>query len=214
MRDLFSSSEDSGGRHEIAEDAYLLPGYATSQAIELCSAIDTVLLQSPLRHYQTRMGLMSVGMSCCGALGWVADTRGYRYSALDPNNGQPWPGLPDSIRNLAQSAASDCGFDGFEPDACLINEYQLGAKMGLHQDRDERDMRWPIVSISLGMTAQFQFGGATRRAPVHRFDLVHGDVLVWGGRTRLNFHGVAPLDGSPHPLLGARRWNLTLRRAG
>jgi alkylated DNA repair protein (DNA oxidative demethylase) len=157
---------------------------------------------------------MSVAMSNCGPLGWVSDRRGYRYDALDPLSGQPWPAMPERWKALAARAAAQAGFDGFEPDACLINQYLPGCKLSLHQDKDERDFSAPIVSVSLGLPAVFLFGGERRADRPQRYRLQHGDVVVWGGASRLAFHGVAPLADGEHVWLGRRRINLTFRRAG
>ena len=157
---------------------------------------------------------MSVALTTCGSRGWVSDQHGYRYSTTDPMNGQAWPAMPDALRDLAQQAATVAGFSDFEPDACLINRYVPGSKMSLHQDKDERDLRQPIVSVSLGIPATFLFGGLQRKDPTVRVRLTHGDVVVWGGVDRLRFHGIVPLKDNTHPLLGAQRFNLTFRKAG
>lgn len=156
---------------------------------------------------------MSAAMSACGQVGWVTDQRGYRYQAEDPESGNPWPAMPGVFRRLAAEAAQDAGYPGFEPDACLINRYQRGAKMGLHQDRDERDFSQPIVSVSLGLPMVFQFGGRKRSDRPLKVPLAHGDVVVWGGPSRLNYHGVLTLKTGHHPLTGPYRYNLTFRRA-
>ena len=157
---------------------------------------------------------IGVEMTNCGALGWVSDRRGYRYQPLDPDSGLPWPALPAALAELAPAAARAAGFDGFAPDACLVNRYAPGARMALHQDRDERDLTQPIVSVSLGAPAVFLWGGLQRSDRAERVPLAHGDVVVWGGACRLRFHGVAPLRAAAHPLTGALRINCTLRRAG
>jgi alkylated DNA repair protein (DNA oxidative demethylase) len=157
---------------------------------------------------------MSVAMSNCGARGWISDRRGYRYEALDPDSGRPWPALPAAFLQLAGAAAQAAGYAGFVPDACLINRYVAGTKLSLHQDRDERDLRSPIVSVSLGIPAVFLFGGMQRGEPQRRVPLQHGDVVVWGGESRLRFHGVLPLKAALHPLLGEERVNLSFRLAG
>lgn len=157
---------------------------------------------------------MSVALTNCGALGWTSDRRGYRYAARDPQTGQPWPPLPDCFLRLARDAAAAAGFPGFTPDACLINRYVPGARLSLHQDKDERDYGALIVSVSLGMPAVFLWGGHRRTDKTQRVPLFHGDVVVWGGPDRLRYHGVLPLKEAAHPLLGAQRINLTLRRAG
>jgi DNA oxidative demethylase len=156
---------------------------------------------------------MSVAMTNCGAAGWVTDRSGYRYQPIDPSNGHPWPAMPSVFAELASMSAAEAGFGGFTPDACLINRYEPGTRLSLHQDRNERDFDAPIVSVSLGLPAVFQFGGAQRSDRPRRVLLQHGDVVVWGGPARLNFHGVMPLKEGQHPLLGRCRINLTLRKA-
>jgi len=156
---------------------------------------------------------MSVAMTNCGALGWVTDRTGYRYDAIDPESGKPWPRIPDSFVRLAAGAAAQAGFERFVPDACLINRYQPGSRLSLHQDRNERDFSEPIVSVSLGLPAVFLFGGLRRGEKANRVPLEHGDVVVWGGPARMRYHGVLPLKQGHHPLLGNRRVNLTFRRA-
>lgn len=199
----------------LGPQACVLRGLASSRTETLLGALKTVEAQAPWRHMLTPGGAtMSVAMSNCGPLGWVSDRRGYRYSPVDPLSGQPWPELPDGLRVLAVEAARQAGFDAFEPDACLINRYQPGTRLSLHQDRDEQDFSQPIVSVSLGMPATFLFGGLTRSERSARVPLWHGDVVVWGGVDRLRFHGVAPIKGEAHPLLGPVRINLTFRRAG
>lgn len=170
---------------------------------------------APGRQMRTPGGhTMSVVSSNCGALGWTSDEHGYRYASHDPLSGQPWPAMPAPFLALAHDAAERAGFAHFTPDACLINRYAIGSRMGLHQDRNERDMRAPIVSVSLGLPAEFLFGGFTRSAAVQRVRLLHGDVAVWGGQDRLRYHGIRPLAAGDHPLLGACRVNLTFRLAG
>ncbi len=155
---------------------------------------------------------MSVAMSNCGARGWISDRRGYRYETCDPDSGKPWPALPAVFTGLAAAAASRAGHEGFVPDACLINRYLPGTKLSLHQDRDERDLAAPIVSVSLGIPAVFLFGGLQRKEPQRRVPVEHGDVVLWGGTSRLRFHGVLPLKPGVHPLLGEERINLSFRK--
>jgi alkylated DNA repair protein (DNA oxidative demethylase) len=196
-----------------APGAVWLHGVAFDEAVTLLQAIELVLAQAPLRHMQTPGGhTMSVAMSNCGPLGWVADPSGYRYAAQDPHSHQPWPAIPECLLALAQRAAALAGYANFEPDACLINQYLPGAKLSLHQDKDEKDLSAPIVSLSLGLPAVFLFGTPSRKDRPQRYRLVHGDVVVWGGPSRLAFHGVAPLAEGEHALLGRRRINLTFRR--
>ena len=204
---------DDTGCTNICEGAVLLHGFASGEDVQLMEALAGVLAQAPLRHMSTPGGhRMSAAMSNCGSYGWVTDRRGYRYEAADPETGRPWPPMPKIIANLAHHAATAAGHMHFEPDVCLINRYAPGAKMSLHQDRDERDLAAPIVSVSLGLPAIFLFGGPTRRERPHRIPLESGDVVVWGGPARLYFHGVAPLPAGEHPLTGRYRFNLTLRR--
>jgi alkylated DNA repair protein (DNA oxidative demethylase) len=206
MTRLFEDSEIS-----LGPDALILRGFASAS---LTALITEITEAAPFRHMITPGGFkMSVGMTSCGELGWVTDRKGYRYSAVDPESGKPWHSMPPEFLNLAQRAAAAAGFPNFIPDACLINRYAVGAKMSLHQDKDERDLQQPIVSVSLGLPAVFQFGGLDRRDPVRRVHLEHGDVVVWGGASRLAYHGVMPLKDGVHPELGACRINLTFRRA-
>jgi alkylated DNA repair protein (DNA oxidative demethylase) len=199
----------------IAPGAVLLHGFAFDGAAALLHAVETVLHQAPLRHMQTPGGYtMSVAMSNCGPLGWVSDPSGYRYAACDPLTGQPWPAMPACLLDLAQRAAAQAGYLHFEPDACLINQYVPGAKLSLHQDKDEKDLRALIVSLSLGLPAVFLFGTPSRKDRPLRYRLVHGDAVVWGGPSRLAYHGVTALADGEHALLGTRRLNLTFRRVG
>ncbi|WP_114972856.1 DNA oxidative demethylase AlkB [Rhodoferax ferrireducens] len=198
----------------LAPGAVLLHGFARADDAALLQAINAVIARAPLRHMRTPGGYTtSVAMSNCGPLGWVSDPDGYRYAALDPLSGQPWPAMPACCLDLAQRAAAQAGFAQFRPDACLINEYAPGAKLSLHQDRDEKDFSAPIVSLSLGLPAVFLFGTPRRSERPQRYRLSHGDVVVWGGPARLAYHGVAPLADGEHALLGRRRINLTFRRA-
>ena len=155
---------------------------------------------------------MSVAMTNCGRVGWVSDARGYRYDPLDPATGLPWPPMPPPFLDLARRAAAEAGFEDYDPDACLMNRYLRGARLGLHQDRDEKDAWAPIVSVSLGLPATFLWGGQRRSDPTRRLRLESGDVVVWGGPARFVFHGVAPLKDGLHPLTGAARINLTFRK--
>lgn len=199
----------------IAPGAVLLRGFACDVAEALVQAAEQVIAAAPLRHLVTPGGrTMSVGMTNCGELGWVSDRTGYRYSATDPLSGRPWPPMPDCFLDVAVRAAAQAGFERFEPDACLINSYAPGARLSLHQDKDEGDMTAPIVSVSLGLPATFLFGTDRRSDRAARYRLMHGDVAVWGGQARLAYHGVAPLADGDHIRLGKRRINLTFRRAG
>ena len=192
----------------------LLRGLAARRECELVAALHDVVAEAPFRHMMTPGGhQMSVAMTNCGSVGWITDRTGYRYGQSDPETARPWPAMPLPFRELAGQAAAEAGFGGFSPDACLINRYRPGARMSLHQDRDEHDLGAPIVSVSLGLPAIFLFGGLKRSDKPQRFRLEHGDVVVWGGPARLAFHGVAPLADCEHGLMGRQRINLTFRRA-
>ena len=213
--DLFDAIPDRGpSRQDIADGAVLLLGYARPMEGELIAALRDILAQAPFRHMQTPGGhQMSVAMTNCGDVGWVTDRTGYRYARVDPETGLDWPAMPASFLRLASEAAVAGGFANFTPDACLINRYEPGARMSLHQDRDEQDFAAPIVSVSLGLPATFLFGGPKRSDRPARYRLTHGDVVVWGGPSRLHFHGVAPLADGEHRLMGRQRINLTFRKA-
>lgn len=197
----------------MAEGAVLLRGFARSAEADLIADIGAIVEQAPFRHMVTPGGhSMSVAMTNCGSAGWVTDRTGYRYDRNDPEAGRPWPAMPPSFRKLAGQAATAAGFPVFSPDACLINRYQPGARMSLHQDKDELDLGAPIVSVSLGLPAIFLFGGLQRGDKPRRYRLEHGDIAVWGGSARLAFHGIAPLADGEHALLGKQRINLTFRK--
>jgi DNA oxidative demethylase len=199
---------------QIAPGAVLLHGFAREVDATLLLAIEAVIAKAPLRHLQTPGGYtMSVAMSNCGPLGWVSSASGYRYASCDPLSGKPWPDMPAGLLDLAQRAAAQAGYANFQPDACLINEYVPGAKLSLHQDKDEKDLRAPIVSLSMGLPAVFLFGTSRRKERPQRYRLVHGDVVVWGGPSRLAYHGVSALADGEHALIGRRRLNLTFRHA-
>jgi DNA oxidative demethylase len=213
--DLFDNVSDVlPSRVQMADGAVLLRGVARTVQHELLHALDEVVTQAPFRHMSTPGGFeMSVAMTNCGNCGWITDASGYRYGADDPVSGKTWPAIPPAFRELAGQAAAQGGFAGFAPDACLINRYAPGARMSLHQDKDEEDFSAPIVSVSLGLPAIFMFGGPKRADKPARYRLEHGDVVVWGGPSRLFFHGVAPLADGEHALLGRKRINLTFRKA-
>jgi len=208
--DLFGTPD----RQEILKDVVLLRRFVAPVEIEILARLAAITQAAPLRQMVTPGGFtMSVVTTSCGDLGWVSDKKGYRYAALDPLTDKPWPKMPASFKQLAQQAALMAGFANFEPDACLINRYQLGARMGLHQDKDEQDFTQPIVSVSLGVPAVFQLGGFNRSDQAMKLALYHGDVLVWGGESRLRYHGVLPLKAGNHPAFGEYRINLTFRKA-
>lgn len=198
----------------LAPGAMLLTGFASPVERALLNALRDLTKAAPFRCMVTPGGrTMSVGMTNCGAAGWISDRRGYRYDGIDPNSDKPWPEMPQVFSDLAKDAAAKAGFSDFSADACLINRYEPGTRLTLHQDRDERDFTQPIVSVSLGLPATFLFGGLKRSDRTRRIALNHGDVVVWGGPTRKVFHGVLPLKEGDHPLLGRQRINLTFRKA-
>lgn len=212
--DLFADEPPQPREEVLCRGAVVLRHFALEQEAELLEAIAEVTASAPFRQMLTPGGyIMSVAMSCCGQWGWVTDRSGYRYQSTDPETGQPWPTMPDIFRKLARDAAETAGFRGFEPDACLINRYEPGAKMGLHQDKDEDDFTQPIVSVSLGVPATFQFGGSRRSDRPLNVMLTSGDVVVWGAEARRFYHGVLRLKQARHGLTGELRYNLTFRRA-
>jgi alkylated DNA repair protein (DNA oxidative demethylase) len=199
---------------QLGPGAVLLRARALADQTQLLADLAAVTSAAAFRHMCTPGGQrMSVAMSNCGDLGWTSGPAGYRYTPSDPDTGRPWPAMPSSFRALAQRCAAQAGFPGFVPDACLVNRYAPAARMTLHQDRNERDLDAPIVSVSLGLPAIFLFGGDTRAERPTRVPLVHGDVVVWGGASRLRYHGVSPLAAGDHRQLGPWRINLTFRRA-
>jgi alkylated DNA repair protein (DNA oxidative demethylase) len=215
MLDLFERGDEVDSQAQpLGPGAVVLRGAAVPTEALLLAAVERLVEQAPLRFMTTPGGYrMSVAMTNCGEAGWVTDRSGYRYDPIDPLSGRPWPAMPSVFTELACAAAATAGFNGFFPDACLINRYEPGARLSLHQDRNERDFNAPIVSVSLGLPAVFLFGGTQRSARPRRVNLLQGDVVVWGGPARLNFHGVLPLKEGDHPLLGRCRVNLTFRKA-
>ena len=214
---LFSFDHDASRSsvETLGEGAVLLHGFIEKDGVDLLDAVTVIADAAPFRHMSVRGGFkMSVAMTNCGALGWISDESGYRYDSHDPLTGRAWPAIPDVFQHAARAAAAAAGFPNFDPDACLINRYEPGAQMGLHQDKNESDMQAPIVSVSLGLPATFLFGGLRRSETPRRFQLLSGDVVVWGGPSRLAYHGVARLRAGAHPLTGNARINLTFRSAG
>lgn len=215
--DLFADNEplQQARAEQIDEQSWVLRGFALPQVEQLLTELEAILAAAPLRHMVTPGGFsMSVGTSSCGQLGWITDRSGYRYSSVDPLSGLPWPSMPAVFADLAHEAAERAGFTDFQADSCLINQYVPGAKMSLHQDKDEKGYAAPIVSLSLGLPAMFLFGGFERSDKTRRIPLLHGDMVVWGGVDRLRYHGVLPIKPGQHPLLGERRINITFRVAG
>lgn len=197
----------------FAPDSMVLAGFALAHEAELLEALNTVLAAAPWRYWDTPGGhRMSAAKSNCGALGWVSNRNGYYYSEIDPDNGKLWPTMPDVFFSIAKTAAAAANFPNFSPDGCLLNQYTPGSKLSLHQDADEKDLASPVVTISLGLTATFLFGGMQRSDRTQKIRLAHGDVVVWGGRSRLAFHGIQPLKEGYHPLLGQQRISVTFRK--
>ena len=214
-RELFDAAEGASAVDPLAPGAAILRGFARPVEEALIDALNEIVASAPLRHMVTPGGFrMSVAMTNCGALGWVSSATGYRYAAVDPDSGNRWPPMPRAFLKLAKRAAARAGFAGFVPDACLVNRYEPGARLTLHQDRNEQDFAAPIVSVSLGLPAVFLFGGLKRSDRPLRVQLRHGDTVVWGGPARLRYHGVGALKAGDHELMGAQRINLTLRKAG
>ena len=212
MGDLF---DDERREVPLAPGAIVLRGFAEPFEGAVAAALATVVERAQFRHMVTPGGhRMSVAMTNCGTLGWVTDRTGYRYDGRDPESGRRWPAMPDVFAEVAARAAAQAGFGGFAPDACLVNRYEPGTRLSLHQDKNERDFEAPIVSVSLGLPAVFLFGGLRRAETPRRVPLAHGDVVVWGGAARLRYHGVMPLESGHHPLMGDHRINLTFRKAG
>jgi len=214
MHDLFDRYAREDEKINLGTDAVVLRRFACEIEPELLAALRTVIALAPLRNMITPGGhTMSVAMTNCGTFGWVTDLSGYRYARQDPVSGNPWPRMPPIFLSLATRAAATIGFEGFLPDACLINHYAPGSKLSLHQDKNEADFAAPIVSASLGLPAKFLFGGVRRNDPVRRMELRHGDVAVWGRSARLAYHGVDVLKDGIHPMTGRCRFNLTFRKA-
>jgi DNA oxidative demethylase len=213
MTSLFDSDSLPRSVELLEEGAVLLRGFATAEAPLLVEEVARIARAAAFRHLVTPGGYtMSVAMTNCGRLGWVSDRTGYRYDPADPETGAPWPAMPEAFLDIAVRAAAEGGFANYEPDACLINRYIAGAKLSLHQDRDEKDTWAPIVSVSLGLPAVFLWGGKRRSDQVRRLRLESGDIAVWGGPARFVYHGVAPLKDGQHPLTGTARINLTFRK--
>jgi alkylated DNA repair protein (DNA oxidative demethylase) len=216
MSTLFDSIREPGlPRDLLGPGTAILNGFALGRETELAFVMQAISKLAPFRHMITPGGFrMSVALTNCGTYGWVTDRTGYRYDRIDPETGQHWPGMPGNFLELARDAASAAGFPSFNPDACLINRYEPGSRLTLHQDKNEQDFTQPIVSVSLGLPATFLFGGMERSDKTVRVPVHHGDVIVWGGPARLRYHGINPLKDGVHPTFGGYRYNLTFRVAG
>ena len=212
--DLFPPGEKEQVREELSSGAVILRGFALADDAAIFAALQEIAGRAPFRHMVTPGGFrMSVALTNCGSCGWVTDRNGYRYDPIDPESGKPWPRMPDIFLRLAKNAAEAAGFEGFHPDACLINRYAPGARVSLHQDKNERDFSAPIVTVSLGVPAVFLWGGLRREDKIVRLHLSHGDIMVWGGMSRLRYHGVLPVKENFHSLTGNDRISLTFRKA-
>jgi DNA oxidative demethylase len=216
MSTLFDSIHEPGlPRDLLGAGTAILNGFALGRETELAFVMQAISKLAPFRHMITPGGFrMSVALTNCGTYGWMTDRTGYRYDSIDPETGQHWPGMPGNFLELARDAASAAGFPSFNPDACLINRYEPGSRLTLHQDKNEQDFTQPIVSVSLGLPATFLFGGMERSDKTVRVPVHHGDVIVWGGPARLRYHGINPLKDGVHPTFGGYRYNLTFRVAG
>ena len=214
--DLFEH-EPPKWREDIADGAVLLRGFALDDAASFLSEIGIIASLMPFKKMLTPNGFtMSAAITSCGEVGWFSDAQGYRYTRQrvdEFHQAQLWPPMPENFLQFAMRAAAAAGYQHFVPDSCLINCYAVGAKMSLHQDNSEKDFNQPVVSVSLGLPATFLFGGLQRAAQTRRVPLLHGDVVVWGGRSRLAFHGVLPIKAGCHPMLGEQRINMTFRKA-
>ncbi len=212
--DLFDQAPQELWSEPIVEGAIILRRWACVHESMLLDGLRLLTGSAPFRHMFTPGGhRMSVAMTSCGTVGWVSDQRGYRYDRLDPARNKPWPAMPDSFAELARAAAAAAGFDGFVTDSCLINRYERGTRLSLHQDKNERDFGAPVVSVSLGLPAVFLFGGSARNMRPRRLRLASGDVVVWGGAARKYYHGVEPVGDGDAPATGRCRINLTFRKA-
>lgn len=182
---------------------------------ELVNATQLVSKSAEFSHPTTKSGgVYSAEITNCGTVGWWSDSKGYRYTEKDPRSGRAWPKMPKLFVDTLESALHGTSAEGFEPDACLINHYVKGAKMGLHQDKDEADFSHPIVTISLGAAADFLIGGVKRSDPSQSIMVESGDIMIMGGESRMRFHGIRKIypGSSPLPDLDGRI-SLTFRKA-
>ncbi|WP_444995208.1 DNA oxidative demethylase AlkB [Aliikangiella sp. IMCC44359] len=209
MSDLFTLARPE--QEEIYPETFLLSNFVNSQ--QLLSYIPSITQQAPFRKMLTPNGhYTNIAMTSCGDYGWVSDLKGYRYSATDPETQKPWPKIPEYLNQIALQASKKIGYTDFIPDTCLINHYVIGSKLGSHQDKNEKNFRWPIISISLGLNAIFQIFGQQRSGPSTNVPLYDGDVMVWGGKSRLIYHGVKTLKADPYNPNLNYRINLTFRK--
>ena len=200
----------------LPEGMFLRPGVVDFLGQQrLQAALETVLRAVPPARIRTKGGgLTAAAMTNCGVVGWWGDAKGYRYISASPQTGLPWPPIPDEFIKLIQGVTSESPWPDFAPDACLINAYAAGAKMGLHQDRNEKDFSQPIITVSLGDAADFLIGGFARGDKTQALKLRSGDVLLMGGASRMRFHGVRKIYPGTSPLDEiSGRYSLTFRKA-
>lgn len=216
MYDLFDKSKKSAQTFWLSANSVIFRQALLAERADIALAVKEILKHSPLHQLQMSSGhYMSVMTSSCGDYGWLSNqTLGYRYSALDPLNAQPWPSMPKLLNQLAQQFAARAGYPDFKPDTCLINRYDSDSKMALHQDNSEQDFDQPVVSFSFGLSAKFLWGGLKRSDQTLHTELHDCDVMVWGGADRLRFHGVQGLlENSCQQPAPIHRFNLTFRQA-
>ena len=210
MSDLFSNLRPK--QQEIEPQVWVLANFVDTTP--LLNAVNTITEQAPFRKMMTPMGhYTGIPFTNCGDYGWTSDMNGYRYATNDPQTGLPWPKMPLILSKLATRAAHMVGYDNFHPDACLINEYKIGARLNAHQDKNEVNYDWPIVSVSIGLPAIFQIFGDQRNGKAKEYSLYDGDVMVWGGCSRLIYHGVKAVKAAPQTPNLKKRINITFRRA-
>lgn len=210
MPDLFSNSRPA--IEEIYPNLFVLANFAETSS--LMKHVEIIIRTAPFRKMMTPNGhYTGVALTNCGDYGWTSDRNQYRYSPIDPLNNQPWQAMPDSFKTLAKNAALFAGFKDFEPDACLINQYLIGTKLGSHQDKNEKDFSQPIVSVSIGLSAVFQIFGNQRAGKSINYRLHDGDVVVWGKSARLSYHGVRTLTADELNPSSQQRINITFRKS-
>jgi len=210
MTDLFSNSRPI--KEEIYPDLFILANFV--KTAPLLKAVDEITKSSPFRKMMTPNGhYTGIALTNCGQWGWTSDSQQYQYSKIDPQTNQYWQPMPEVFYSLANKAAKFAGFDNFQPDACLINRYLIGDKLGSHQDKNEADFSQPIVSVSIGLSAVFQIFGKQRSGIATNYRLQDGDIAVWGNSARLAYHGVRTLAADPLNHHLTQRINITFRKA-
>lgn len=210
MPDLFSNNRPP--IEEIYPDLFVLANFVDTNPLMV--QVERITKVSPFRKMMTPNGhYTGVALTNCGDFGWTSDRNEYRYSSSDPLNNQPWLAIPESFKALAKNAAHVAGFKDFEPDACLINQYLIGTKLGSHQDKNEKDFSQPIVSVSIGLSAVFQIFGNQRAGQAINYRLYDGDVVVWGNSARLCYHGVRTLSAAELDPTCQQRINITFRKS-